>query len=182
MSTAVLQKEDLPHYTYDDYVQWEGKWEIIKGIPFAMAPAPVKKHQWVSSDILWQLKEQLKGCPKCEVLSPVASPISKDTVVQPDLLVVCDERMEGSTLENTPVLIFEILSPSTGRKDRGIKYQLYEAAGVKYYCIVNPDTGSVEIYVLQNDKYSEFDDFTGNKTPFDLGPCQIHLDFTRLSR
>ncbi len=181
MSTAVLQMEDLPHYTYDDYIQWEGKWEIINGIPYAMVPAPVKKHQWISSEIVWQLKEQLKDCPKCEVLLPVDWPISEDTVVQPDLLVVCDEQMEGSTLENTPVLIFEILSPSTRQKDWGIKYQLYEAAGVKYYCIVDPDTGSVEIFVLQDDKYSEVDDFTDNRIPFDLGLCQIHLDFTKLS-
>ena len=41
MSTAALKVEDLPHYTYDDYVQWEGRWELIKGIPFAMVPAPV---------------------------------------------------------------------------------------------------------------------------------------------
>jgi hypothetical protein len=91
MSTAVLQMEDLPHYTYDDYIQWEGKWEIINGIPYSMVPAPVKKHQWISSEIVWQLKEQLKDCPKCEVLLPVDWPISEDTVVQPDLLVVCDE-------------------------------------------------------------------------------------------
>jgi Uma2 family endonuclease len=181
MSTVAIQMEDLPHYTYDDYVQWEGRWEIINGIPYAMVPAPAKKHQWISGKILSQLSKQLKPYPNWEVLLPVDWPISEDTVVQPDLLVVCDEEMEGSTLENTPVLIFEILSPSTRQKDRGIKYQLYEAAGVKYYCIVDPDSVSIEIYVLQKDRYSEADDFSENRIPFDLGPCQIHLDFTQLS-
>jgi hypothetical protein len=41
----------LPHYTYDDYVHWEGKWELIDGIPYAMSPAPVPKHQVVSNNL-----------------------------------------------------------------------------------------------------------------------------------
>jgi hypothetical protein len=45
MGITALRIEDLPHYTYDDYVQWEGNWEIINGIPYAMSPAPSKKHQ-----------------------------------------------------------------------------------------------------------------------------------------
>ncbi|HSV11108.1 MAG TPA: hypothetical protein VLI68_10085 [Hanamia sp.] len=30
----------LPHYTYEDYCHWEGRWEVIDGIPYAMIPAP----------------------------------------------------------------------------------------------------------------------------------------------
>jgi hypothetical protein len=45
MSAVALKLEDLPHYTYDDYLQWEGRWELIRGIPFAMVPAPVIRHQ-----------------------------------------------------------------------------------------------------------------------------------------
>ncbi len=41
----------LPHYTYEDYCQWEGRWELIEGIPYAMSPAPVPGNQWVSSNI-----------------------------------------------------------------------------------------------------------------------------------
>jgi hypothetical protein len=37
MSNAI---KILPHYTYADYVQWEGKWEVIDGVPHAMSPAP----------------------------------------------------------------------------------------------------------------------------------------------
>jgi hypothetical protein len=40
MSSAV---KILPYYTYEDYVQWEGKWELIDGIPYAMSPAHTPK-------------------------------------------------------------------------------------------------------------------------------------------
>ena len=61
MGLVALKNEDLPHYTYDDYVQWEGRWEIINGIPYAMYPAPSKKHQRVSLKIARQLEDFHEG-------------------------------------------------------------------------------------------------------------------------
>jgi Uma2 family endonuclease len=176
MSTAALKIEDLPHYTYDDYVQWEGRWELIHGIPYAMVPAPVIKHQLIAGNIYSQLKESLKSCKKCKVLLPVDWPIAGDTVVQPDLLVVCGEDIGEKKLEATPIAVFEVLSPATSKKDRVIKYRLYEEAGVKYYCIVDPDTNSVTIFVLQKDKYWNSGNFKEGQMPMDLGPCQIEFD------
>jgi Uma2 family endonuclease len=72
---------------------------------------------------------------------PVDWKICDNTIVQPDVLVVCEENIEsidGEKLLIPPVLVFEILTPSTARKDRVLKYQLYEKAGVKYYFIVAP--------------------------------------------
>lgn len=180
MSTAALKVEDLPHYTYDDYVQWEGRWELIKGIPFAMVPAPVINHQAICTNIVQQLGELLKECKKCRALMPVDWEISEDTVVQPDVMVVCGDDIGVEKLTVVPVIVFEVLSPSTSRKDRGIKYQLYESAGVKYYCIVDPDTKSVDIFVLKKDRYSQAEDFKAGRIPFDLGPCQIKFDFRRI--
>jgi Uma2 family endonuclease len=180
MRTSARRMEDLPHYTYEDYVQWEGHWELIGGIPYAMAPTPVKKHQWVSSKIIVQLGELLKDCGQCEVLLPVDWPITEDTVVQPDVLVVCGEEMEGPRIESPPVLIFEVLSPSTSHKDRVIKYRLYQEAGVKYYCIVDPDANSATVFVLKKDQYSQAGDFKEGRLPFDLGPCQILFDFAKI--
>jgi hypothetical protein len=39
-----LTFQDIPHYTYTDYKSWEGDWELIQGIPYAMSPAPNWKH------------------------------------------------------------------------------------------------------------------------------------------
>ncbi|MFC2155473.1 Uma2 family endonuclease [Acidobacteriota bacterium] len=180
MNFAALPLEDLPHYTYDDYAQWEGRWEIIKGIPYAMVPMPKKKHQRISHKIAFQLEGLLEDCLHCDAYLPVDWQISEDTVVQPDNFVVCDESIEGEKLLKTPVLVFEILSPSTGRKDRVIKYQLYREAGVKYYCIVDPETKSVDIFELQGSKYRETENFKEGKIMFDLGPCTIAFDFNEI--
>lgn len=47
MRVSTLKIEDLPHYTYDDYVTWEGRWELIQGIPYAMTPAPVIRQAYM---------------------------------------------------------------------------------------------------------------------------------------
>lgn len=184
MSTVPLRVEDLPHYTYNDYVHWEGRWELIRGIPYAMVPAPAIQHQRISSRIDRQLGELLKNCEKCEALLPVDWPIFEDTVVQPDVLVVCkeseNENIGIEKLEITPVLVFEVLSPSTSRKDKIIKYQLYENAGVKYYCIVDPSTNSATVFSLQKDKYRQAGEFNEGCMRFDLGPCEIEFDFEKI--
>ncbi|MCP5054464.1 MAG: Uma2 family endonuclease, partial [bacterium] len=102
MSAVTLKSADLPHYTYDDYAQWEGRWELIRGIPYAMTPAPVIRHQEISVNIIWQLKERLKECNTCSVLLPVDWQVAEDTVVQPDVLVVCGENTGITKLEITP--------------------------------------------------------------------------------
>ena len=131
--------EDLPHYTYDEYKLWEGSWEIIDGIPYAMSPAPTIKHQAVSSKIAWQLEELLKDCPQCQALLPVDWKISDDTVVQPDNLVICHTPANSQFIRQAPEIIFEILSKSTAKKDKDRKYQLYQKEGVKFYIIVDCD-------------------------------------------
>ena len=180
MPLAVLTKEDLPHYTYDDYVQWEGRWEIINGIPYAMAPAPGIKHQEISSNINGQLYRLLKDCRNCTALLPVDWQISEDTVVQPDNLVICDEIPDNRKLLMPPVLVFEVLSPATEKKDRGLKFELYRGAGVKYYCIVDPAGKSAAAYALRDGKYKKMEFYPEGKVVFDLGPCFIHFDFNEV--
>jgi Uma2 family endonuclease len=177
MSLTALKIEDLPHYTYDDYVQWEGKWEIINGIPYAMTPSPVIDHQELSVKIAGQLYRLLRNCKRCKALMPVDWQITEDTVVQPDVLVVCGKDIKGKKLVVPPVLVFEILSPSTSRKDRFLKYQLYQEAGVKYYCIVDPETMSADVFTLKKEKYGEKENFRDGKILFDLGPCSFAFDF-----
>ena len=180
MGLATLKIEDLPHYTYDDYVKWEGRWELINGIPYAMAPTPAKKHQWLSAKIAAQLVHLLKNCGNCRTFMPVDWQITPDTVVQPDVLVVCDENIEGEKLETPPVLVFEILSPSSERKDRVIKYQLYQDAGVTYYCIVDPENQGAEVFQLRGNEYQEMSLDQEGKMTFHLGECSIAFDFGEL--
>ncbi|MCU0374388.1 MAG: Uma2 family endonuclease [Chitinophagaceae bacterium] len=144
----------LPHYTYADYKHWEGNWELIEGIPHAMSPAPLPKHQYIASNLTGELRNALKksGCKKCRASQPVDYKLAEDTIVQPDVLVYCAEATKPY-LDFPPVFIAEILSPSTALKDRHTKYNLYEKAGVKWYVLVNPETDVVQIYLLENESY-----------------------------
>jgi len=180
MGLTVPRREDLPHYTYDDYIQWEGDWEIINGIPYAMSPAPSKKHQKLSLEIAFQLKQLLSLCNFCRVYQTIDWQMTEDTVLQPDVLVVCGDDPEEIKLSIPPQLVFEILSPSTARKDRVLKYRLYQNAGIKYYCIVSPETNSAEVFMLQGHTYKELEDFVGGTLRFELGPCSIAFDFNEI--
>lgn len=141
-----------PHYTYEDYCQWEGSWELIEGIPYAMSPAPVPAHQRASLLISIQFEKALKTCEQCRLYPPIDWKIAEDTIVQPDLLIVC-KTIEKKYLDFPPVLVVEILSPATASKDRGEKLELYQSQFVKYYIIIDPQFNKIEIYQLIENQY-----------------------------
>jgi Uma2 family endonuclease len=141
----------LPNYTYEDYLNWEGRWELINGIPYAMSPLPSPKHQMISGKVHSLLLELLKQNTNChgQVYQPIDLKISKHTVVNPDVLVVC-KPIKKQYLDFPPALVVEILSPSTEMKERNTKFQLYEEFGIPYYIIIDPDTEQVEVYALNS--------------------------------
>ncbi len=141
-----------PYYTYEDYCQWEGNWELIEGMPYAMSPAPVPLHQRVSILLSIQIEKALEKCKKCKLYAPIDWKIAEDTVVQPDLLIVCD-KIEKKFLDFAPVLVVEILSPATASKDRGEKMELYQSQQVKYYLIADPQFKKLEIHEFINSQY-----------------------------
>ncbi len=171
--------EDLPHYVYEDYAQWEGKWELIRGIPYAMTPAPSLQHQRISHKIDALLANSLKECEQCEALLPVDWKIDEDTVVQPDNLVVCG-KPDGKYLTKAPALIFEILSKSTAAKDKSTKFSLYEKAGVTYYIIVDPIDQIAMVYRLHENQYINVIHATDEQINFELKECQLNFDFSRI--
>ena len=144
----------LPHYTYHDYCEWEGNWELIDGIPYAMSPAPILKHQLVNLNLGANFKEALKkGCGKCKAYMPIDWKVKDDTIVQPDLSIICGEGNK-KYLDYPPVLVAEILSPSTALKDRNLKKEIYLSQGVKYYLILDPAADKLEIYEIINGQYN----------------------------
>ena len=154
-----IKAKILPNYTYQDYCRWEGRWEIIEGIPYAMSPMPSPRHQRISSKLSVALEEALNDSNSCacDVYQPIDVKITDNTVVNPDVLIVC-KPIEKQYLDFPPVLVVEILSPSTHLKDRHTKYDLYQNFGIKYYLIVDPEKETVEIYQLdENDKYALVD-------------------------
>ena len=151
----------LPHYTYQAYVRWEGRWELIEGIPYAMSPLPRPRHQEVAGNIYSILKAALKNSKcNCKVFLPLDYKISDDIVLQPDLLVICNPDMDKKNLEKTPHLVVEVLSPSTMLKDRNTKFYIYQSQKIPYYLIVDVDKKEIEIYQLKEDGKYMIEKFT----------------------
>lgn len=138
----------LPNYTYEDYCHWEGRWEIIDGIPFAMAPSPRPLHQSLSSRIAYKFLISIENnnC-SCEVYQPIDYRVYENTILQPDLLITC-KPIEKLFLDFSPVLVVEILSPSTMLKDRNTKYEIYQKQGIRYYLIIDFINKTIETYEL----------------------------------
>ena len=149
MSSAI---KILPHYTYEDYCQWEGRWELIEGIPYAMSPAPVPRHQWISSNIKCELKDAIKKarCKNCKVYDFIDIKVADDTILQPDAVVVCKD-INKPFLDFPAAIVVEVLSPSTAMKDRNNKFYIYQSQKIPYYLIVDTDKSEIEIYHLNED-------------------------------
>jgi Uma2 family endonuclease len=171
------KEEDLPHYVAEDYLLWEGQWELIAGIPYSMAPLPTWYHQELNLNIASDLKAALKNCGSCKVNIPVNLKIAEDTILQPDIVVVCKPFAEGLFLETMPEIVFEILSPATSKKDRTLKFEIYQNAGILYYCIVHPLEKTVEIFRLDADKqYQSEGKFTLETYTFTTSGCTFDFE------
>ncbi len=170
----------LLNYTYDDYVKWEGEWELIDGAPVSMAPAPTKKHQRLAGEIFMALNHTMQeDCALCEVLYEVDWKVLEETVLRPDIVLVCDDEHEAY-LTKAPKIIVEILSPATAKKDETVKFDIYEVEGVQYYILVYPDDLRAKVYTLKEGKYRKVGDFTHEVLAFDDLDCTLTLDFDKV--
>ncbi len=168
------------HYTVKDYEQWEGDWELIDGSPYAMAPSPMVTHQSVNGKIFIELDRSLDNCPNCQALFETDWEVNSDTVVRPDMLVICYEPDEKLTKK--PELIFEIASPSTVKRDEVLKYELYRQEGVKYYVLVYPEKNMAKVYELKEGRYIKVGDYSDESFLFNIDTCSIDFDFSKIWR
>jgi len=166
----------IEHYTYDDYTLWEGKWELIEGMPMAMAPSPIIIHQALAGNILYELKKSIGSCDKCLVLSEEDWKISDDTLVKPDVVLICDEPND-KYITKTPEIIVEVISKSTAKRDEVFKFDLYEKEQAPYYIIVYPDDLKAKLYKLNNGKYIKQGDFSTKTYNFDETNCKASINF-----
>jgi len=104
----------IEYYTYDDLKNWKGDWELIDGIPLAMAPAPMITHQALAANIIYEFKSSGEECERCTVASEVDWKISDDTVLRPDVVLVCDEPNDAY-LTKAPEIVVEVISKSTAK-------------------------------------------------------------------
>jgi Uma2 family endonuclease len=181
---AILKEKEEEYYTYADFLEWDEDFraELLDGEIVMMAP-PLRVHQEIVSELFFQIKSYLKG-KKCKVypapfavrLFPIKNR-SDDTVFQPDIVVVCDpEKLDDRGCNGPPDLVIEIISPSTAKYDRVYKLRKYQKAGVREYWIVDPETKSVQVFVLEDGRYVASVYEESEKAPvFILKDCEIDL-------
>lgn len=131
--------------------------EKIDGIFYDMSPSPDFTHGIISNNINRIIGNHLRGSiclVFMENLDFKYHPEENDDYVCPDIMIICDRsRLKGGAYSGVPKFIAEILSPSTAKRDRAEKKDIYEKAGVEEYWIVAPQGRSVEIYYLEDGKY-----------------------------
>ena len=169
----------IEYYTYDDYKEWEGDWELIDGVPLAMAPAPMRKHQSLATMIITELQNQLEECLQCEVLGEIDYKVSDDTILKPDIVLTCGETNE-SYLTKAPEIVVEIISKSTAKRDEKYKFKIYEEEKVNYYILVYPDDLRAKVYKLKGSRYDKEGDFLQERYNFEETTCNVSLDFERV--
>ncbi len=176
------------HYTFADVLEWseDVRVELIDGVPYMMAP-PLRIHQEILSELHRQFANFLAG-KQCRVYpAPFGvrlfskkedAPEGEDGILEPDITVVCDpKKLDKYGCKGAPDLIVEILSPSTQRRDRFEKFELYRLAGVREYWIVDPDRKFVQTMVLEDGRYPVAQVFTAvDKVPVTvLEGCVVDL-------
>ncbi|MEW9676291.1 Uma2 family endonuclease [Lentibacillus sp. L22] len=158
-----LPKKDRK-YTYADYLSWpeDTRTEIIDGTPYLLT-APSRTHQKVLSELHRQLANFLVG-KDCEVYPAPFHVVldigeqsedveNAENIFEPDITIVCDtSKLDDAGCKGTPDMLVEIISPSTARRDKIMKFNKYEQAGVKEYWIVEPKEKIVSVFMLQENR------------------------------
>ncbi|NOX21394.1 MAG: Uma2 family endonuclease [Nitrospirae bacterium] len=175
-----LAEKYLPRYTVEDYKRWEGDWELIEGIPYAMAPSPYGVHQKALGKLNTQFGAQLQKCSKSISLYPELDwIIDENTVVRPDLMVVCKEVEEH--LKEPPEVAIEVVSKNTAQKDEELKFQLYEREKVRFYILAYPDIKKVRVFELKSGRYDKVFDSDDGIFSFTIcKDCTLELNIKEI--
>ena len=162
MPSAPEKYKEDKHYTYADLLELEDdiRAEIINGVLYMMSP-PLTIHQEVSGRLYFEFASFLKGKPCRVFYAPFGvrlfpkEDLSDDTLVEPDIVVVCDsDKIDERGCNGPPDLVIEIVSPSNSRRDRLLKFDLYLKAKVREYWVVHPDYKEIDVNILNGDRYT----------------------------
>jgi Uma2 family endonuclease len=174
-------------YTIEDYYALpdERRVELIDGVFYDMS-APASVHQAIIGELHMAFAGFVRGRKgPCKVfLSPCDVQLDEDdrTMVQPDLLVICDRRkIRRRCCFGAPDLVIEVLSPSTRKKDIRIKTAKYANAGVREYWMIDPDNRQVMTIDLANDAFPEIYGFE-DRIPVGIWDGALVVDFSEISR
>lgn len=146
-----------PLHTIEEYNETPEGYpvELIEG-EFYVCESPSARHQSIVRELTIEISMYIrrrKG--KCKVFPgpfDVELPIHLDTVVVPDITIICDDSiLNRKRCVGAPDWIIEVISPSGKKKDRELKRSVYEKAGVREYWIIDPLEDIVEVYRMDAD-------------------------------
>jgi Uma2 family endonuclease len=153
--TAVRGQAYNVHLTYEDYkvCPEDGqRYEIIEG-DLAVSPTPILWHQELVVRLFLIFRKWSEGgAGGMVVVAPATVILAFDTVVEPDVFWISPQQVDDiakDVVHGAPDLVVEVLSPSTGDRDRGIKARTYARYGVREYWLVDPATETVSILALR---------------------------------
>ncbi len=172
-------------YTLEDYYALpdERRVELIDGVIYDMS-APTSIHQLISMEISNMLRNEIKkrGGSCLTFAAPVDVQLDCDdkTMVQPDVLVVCDRnKVIRRCIYGAPDFIIEILSPSTRRKDMQLKAYKYANAGVREYWMIDPDGKKIVMYDFEHEAIPQIFGFD-SKVPVGIFGTDFVIDFSEI--
>jgi Uma2 family endonuclease len=191
MSPMTLFRRDSQYHTYADYLIWSRDYgdELINGVAYVREPpSPSPLHQEIVGELYRQLANALEGKSGRVCIAPLDVRLPKsgepddevDTVVQPDVFIVCDQRkIDGRGVRGAPDWVAEVLSPGTASYDQTTKLKTYERAGVQEVWLIQPVDKTLTIYRLEDGCY-------GRPSAFDLegqtvvAAVDVTVDWDRL--
>lgn len=153
------------------------RYELIEGSLF-VTPAPAPMHQRIDMNLRFLLR---RACPaEFEILgAPIDVQLGEGTVVQPDLLVRPATPLPATRLDEPPVLVVEILSPTTRLYDLGTKRAVYQEAGVGAFWAVDPAGPSLTAWRWEGDDES-VERIAGDTTATLTWPFTVEITPARL--
>ncbi len=173
-------------YTEDDYnnLPEDVRAELIDGQIYYQA-APSRIHQDLLSELHYQIKDYIrsKGGP-CKVYpAPFAVKLSEDrrNIVEPDISVICNpDKLTDRGCTGAPDWIIEIVSPGNSSHDYVLKLNLYMAAGVREYWIVNPQVKSILVYYFDETNLAPKSYTFNDKVKVNIY-TDLYIDFSTLN-
>ena len=155
--------------TYRDFLEFpdDGKrHELIDGGHY-VTPSPVSRHQRILGNLFFLVRSHLELHHGGDVyLSPLDVVFTIFDIVEPDLIFISNARSGILTHENvqgSPDLVVEILSPSTRRRDEGVKLALYDRSDVLEYWVVDPFAHLIRIYLRQHARLARTAELTRDR-------------------
>ena len=149
----------IRHMTFEEFSRWDDgtdmRYELIDGFPVAMAP-PAEAHRILAGRLVSCIDAALAGRRPCnaQIEPGVVRPDRADSYYVPDIAVTCEPNESGPQAVVDPILIVEILSPSTERTDRRLKLPAYQTVeSVREIMLIDADSHHGELYRRENDRW-----------------------------